>query len=527
MKSVGFFFILMMLIASVTIVPPIRSETPTYFKVVIVYWGVDHPIEVSPGDVATLAVIVQMSTYESAPTVQGVKAELSLPEGFKAVGGDKALTYYSGTISLGSVIRLEFPIYIGRDAVKGRYSTGINLTYYIGQNLPREEVLDIAFEVTGKPDIDIEAQDISVREGSQQTYVTIFNEGDAVADNLEVASINSNSASVELEKERSLGELEPGNKVIVPLRLFVPTGMSGKIMSLNIDVGCLGPRNVAYSFSETLQLPVKPSNPAPPLALSLDPNEVTIGKSNKVHIDLFNTGDRRLSEIRLTLSPDNILKIFGSTNLYLDTLGPKDHLRIETEVYVPSTAITPTASLAVTVTYLDDDLWMTYTESSLLSVLLRGLIEITMTDVAVIPSAPHPGGPFSITITITNLGTTTAYAGYAIPVLEDLPLKTFGPKSVYIGNIELNLPTTFTINLQLENTTESKIALPVTLRYMDNLRSTYNITFSIPINVGSQTSPPSQTPGTGGYLATGNLVIGAIAIVAVVAAVIIIVRRRR
>jgi len=527
-KSVVFFLILMMLIASVTIVPPIRSETPTYFKVVKVYWGVDQPIEVSPGDVATLAVIVEMSTYESAPTVQSVKAELSLPEGFKAVGGgDKALTYYSGTISLGSVIRLEFPIYIGRDAVKGRYSTGINLTYYIGQNLHREEVLDIAFEVTGKPDIDIRAQDISLREGSQQFYVTIFNEGDAIADNLEVVRVHSSSASIELEEDKLLGNLETGDNAIVPLSLFVPTGMSGKILSLNIDVSCLGPTSVVYSFSEILQLPIKPSNPLPPLILSLDPKELTIGKSSKVHIDLLNTGDHHLSEMRLILSPDDILKIFGPTNLYVDRLGPKDHLRIETEIYVPSTAIAPTASFALTVAYFDDDLWMAQSESNLVTVLLRGLIEISMTDFAVIPSTPRPSGPFSITVTLTNLGTGTAYAAYAIPNLENLPIRTFGPKSVYIGNIELNIPTTVTINLQLENTTQRKLTLPVTLKYMDNLRSLHNVTFSIPINVGSQTSPPPQTSGLEGYLPAASVIFGGTAAVVIVAVGVIVMKRRR
>jgi len=528
MKLKVFILAVLLLIAYMPAVLPVRSDATSYFKVVKVYWGFDQPTEVSPGDVATLAVILQMTTYESVSTVQGVKAELSLPHGFQAVGGgDKGVTFFSGTIALGSIIKLDFPLHIGREVSKGEYAMDVKLTYYVGQNLYHEETLDIAVEVTGRPDIDIEAQNGSLREGSQQIHVTLSNEGDAIARNLRVMNVYSSSASVELEGDKSLGDLQPGDNALVPLRLFVPIDTGGRIVSLNLDVNYLGPRDVTYSFSETLQLPVKPFNPETPLVLSLEPKELAIGKSSKVYIDLWNTGDHNLSEIRLVLSPDDILKIFGPTSLYVDRLKPGDHYRIETEMYVPSTGMTTTASLAATVTYLDDDLWMTQSESDLLTLLLRGLIEISVTDVAVIPSSPRPGGPFSVTITMTNVGTATAQAAYAVPNLENLPIKTFGPKSVYIGNIELNLPTTVTINLQLGNTTESELTLPVTLGYMDNLRSLHNFTFSVPINVAPQTSPPPQPSGAGGYLSLANLVIGGIAIVAVVAATVIVVKRRR
>ena len=155
----------------------------------------------------------------------------------------------------------------------------------------------------------------------------------------------------------------------------------------------------------------------------------------------------------MSLSPEGALEIFGPANFYIDRLPPGEARLIETEVYVPSVT-SQTASLKVAVTYLDDDLWVSRSETHHLSVLLRGFIDISLTDTAVIPSAPTLGSPFSITITITNVGTSAAYAAYAIPDLKGLPLRSFSPRSVYVGNIETNLPTTITINLQLENTTQ-------------------------------------------------------------------------
>ncbi|MFQ6135365.1 MAG: hypothetical protein ACE5KU_06105, partial [Nitrososphaerales archaeon] len=518
-------YVVLILVASIIFVTPIRSEESDHFTLVNAYWGTDRPIEVSPGDVATLTVIIR---YESIWDFSNLKACLSLPKGFKAVGGlNEVIVQYTGAISAGSLVKLEFPVFITPDVDKGNYTADLELEYYVTETFIPEQVLKIAFEVVGKPSIEIKALDNRLCEGNQQISVTLSNEGDADAYNLEIVKVQTSAASAELEGAAVLGRLEPGENVAVPLRIYVPTGMKGKIVSLTIEASCVGPRSVPYLFSETLQIPVKPSTGIPPLALKVEPKELIIGKSSKTYLELMNTGNHILSDVKLTLSPDNILKIFGPTILQIDRLDPEESLQVEVEIYVPSTTTAPTASVTVTATYLDEDLWITQSESHKLNVLLRGLIDISLTDVAVIPSTPRVGGPFSITITVTNVGTSTAYAAYAIPSLEDLPLKTFGPKSVYIGNIEINLPTTFTVNLQLENTTQKTITVPVTLRYMDNLRSLHNVTFSVPISVAPRTSSAPLMPSRGEYFPGGNLIIIGVAAAAVVSAVLIVVKKRR
>jgi len=167
---------------------------------------------------------------------------------------------------------------------------------------------------------------------------------------------------------------------------------------------------------------------------------------------------------------------------------------VSLEIYVPSNTLSPTASINLYATYFDEKVWLEQSESYALNFLLRGLIDISLTDQVVIPSEPRIGSPFSATITITNIGTSTAYAASASPELENLPIKTFGPKSVYIGDIKLNLPITFTINLQLENTTEHEIIIPVTLTYMDNLRKTYETIFNIPVSISNETNASPGTP---------------------------------
>jgi len=523
-------YLLMVLffIFSVSPAIPIRCGGSEHFRLLKVYWGTDQPVEVSPGDVATLTVLLR---YEEKWSFRNLKAVLSLPEGFKAVGGDnESVTYYSGAVSTGSLVKLGFPIFISPNVETGSYQATLTLEYYVSKYVTPKEELEVTFEVTGKPGIEVNAVNNGLCEGKQEVLLVLSNRGDAVAHNLEIKKVYSSTASVELRNATYMGDLKPGDNVTVSLSLFVPAGLSGKIVSLTIEGSYLGPTNVAYSFSKSLKLPVKPSSLMPLLRLTLDPREVTIGKKSKLYVDLMNVGSHNLSDIQLTLTPDNILKIFGPTLLYIDRLDPAEDARVETEVYVPATTVAPTASLSIKVTYFDEDQWTSRSETYKISILLRGFIVLSLTDVAVIPSTPSPGAPFSITITVTNIGTSTAYATYAMPVIEGLPLSTFGPRSVYIGNIEVNLPTTFTVNLQLGNTTETKMMLPVTLSYMDNLRAAHNVTFNIPIDIAPRTGiqQPAKPQG-GGILGLGIETLLAIGVSAVIAAIVlfIIVSRRR
>lgn len=525
MKKSGLILALLIIVTLTIFVFPVRSEDTGDFTLVNVYWGTDQLIEVSPGDVAPLTVVVR---YEYDISFSNLKANLSLPNGFEAVGsGDSVSTYFTGMISPGSLLKLEFPIFATLDLEKDNYTADLELEYYFSKYVIIKDTLAIPFEVSGKPHIKMKTFNDSFNEGKQQFSITLSNDGDAAAKNLEILRVYSSSASVELVHDEFLGKLASEDHVSVPLSLFVPTGMKGRVLPLTVEISYLGPKNVIYLFSETLQLPIKPSNPIVPLSINLEESELSIGKSSTVYIDLANKGSSSLSEIKITLSPDNTLRIFGPTVLYIDNLSPEESKRIETEIYVPSTTVVPTGSLTVTTTYLNENL-VSQGEIYQLNILLRGSIDISLTDAAVIPSTPSSGSPFSITITVTNIGTSTAYAAYAIPLLEDLPLKPFGPKSTYIGNIETNFPTTFTVNLQVENTTSKSITLPVTLSYMDNLRSLDNVTFNIPIIITGQTDSPSQpTQNVRYFSGMGLLIIGIVAIIAVAIVIIVVKRLRR
>ncbi|MHA2428963.1 MAG: COG1361 S-layer family protein [Candidatus Hermodarchaeia archaeon] len=495
------------------------------FQLINVYWGDSQQAEASPGNLETLTIVLR---YELDYAFNSLLAELQFPEGFEAVGGgETVITHYTGPISSGSIIILQFPVYLSENLTKGSHTAVLTLEYKRSKYVNSIETLEIIFEVTGTPDLRLSSQEDNVYEGKQTIWIEFTNQGDAVAHTIEIGDAVASGVSLEVMTPLSLGDLEPGNSAVAPLEIIVPQGTRGNIISVTIDVSYFGPSNVLYRSSEKLQLLVK-STPSLPLSPKLAPNELTIGEHNQVNITLTNAGNHTLSNVELTLSPDNNLKIVSDQTMFqYDNMSPTGSIQVSLEIYVPSNTLSPTASINMYVTYFDEKVWLEQSENYALNFLLRGLIDISLTDQVVIPSELRIGSPFSATITITNIGTSTAFAASASPELENLPLKTFGPKSVYIGDIKLNLPTTFTINLQLENTTEHEITIPVTLTYMDNLRKTYETIFNIPVSISQETndSPGAPQDAPKPPFRGALLVVGLVAISAVV--IIVFWRRER
>jgi hypothetical protein len=117
-------------------------------------------------------------------------------------------------------------------------------------------------------------------------------------------------------------------------------------------------------------------------------------------------------------------------------------------------------------------------------VVSRGIIDIKVTDFTTIPERPSPGQIFSVTVTLTNMGTITASAVTATPV-QTQNIRVFGSRSIFIGDMQVNSPTTFTVTLiTSNNTSPGRYEIPIQLTYYDNLRTLYTVNISIPVLIG-------------------------------------------
>lgn len=289
-KLVLAFLVSGLVLASMTV--SVNSQSSGFFEVSKVYWGLDQPMEVSPGDAANLSVVLRyLFQYPS----ENLKAELSLPNGLRAVGGgQRSSTYKTGTISIGSTVQLQFSIFVTSSVGKGGYIAYLQLQSYVPTlSSWHIETLEIPFEVTGKPAVDIQVLNSTLREGSQNIVLLVSNLGDGVANTIRLTNAYSSQASVDLPAVRLAGNLDPGEKLTTSLFVKIPSASKTDFLPLTVQVSCVGPTGVSYTFSRDLQLPLMPSTLSP-FIFDLKSNALVTGNNTKLELQLDNVGSSNL-----------------------------------------------------------------------------------------------------------------------------------------------------------------------------------------------------------------------------------------
>jgi uncharacterized membrane protein len=405
--------ILFLLATTIFTVPiftiPVRSDAlvvSDYFTFVQAYWGTDKLIEVSPGDVATLTVVLM---YESTYSISNIEANLSLPNGFEAVGGgDKAITYYTGAISTGSLVKLTFPIFITRGLEIGGYAANLSLEFYVSRlSFFCVNELEVTFEVTGKPDINVDVLNETLLEGKQQISLIISNDGDAIAKNIKILKVYSSSTSAEFEAKLSdakfLDGLEPQDEITLPLQVDVPTGTVGKSLPLTVEVSYLGPSNVVYELSEVQQLLVKAVEEV--IATAKFP-EVTVeaGKVVQYPITITNSGDADRLLLLSVEPPTDWTAVVKSGTLEISRIymeaGESENLVIEATP--PSAANINTYQIPVQIKSENGDI---YAEMDLKATIV-GSYALSL-ETSTLLTSVTTGSSVTFTAKVTNTGYTS------------------------------------------------------------------------------------------------------------------------
>ncbi len=444
---------------------PVESQQASYFNLLRVYWGEELPREVSPGDTAILSVVLR---YEHQYAVKNLVAELSLPYGFIPVGGgSKAQAYYSGVVSTGSIVRLAFPITISREASLGAYPTRLELDYYIDAlSRWRREVLELYIEVSGKPRIEVKAQGSPLTEGSQLVTLTLTNMGDGAAENVKVVEAYSNVISAELPGEIRLGRMEPGEARPLNLSVYVPPELRSSLAPLILVVTCVGPRNTPYNFTRNIMLNLRPAASTPPLRLKVEPLELQAGESTSVNLTMIHKGKSRLSEVRVDLSPDATLRLFGETHFYAEGLEPGEAWSVGTEVYVPSTATSTTATLTAVLRYYDEGLRVYRSEEERLNLRLRSQIQTPSISYTVKPEELTAGRETTLNITMLNVKAHNL-RDVRLELSSEAPVKILGTSILQLGSLEPEGNSSIMVRVYAPLTAPSTATLILTSTFYD------------------------------------------------------------
>ncbi len=385
---------------------------------------------------------------------------------------------YLGNLSRGSEVVVKVPIKVPNSP--GTYEGSLRLTYSVS-GVKYVDTVKFSFTVvpsSGYVLITLSPHRLSALSNSS-LVITIKN--------LLPYTLSSTYLDIELPSQLAplgsttyfIGNLSPNEEVSVSVPVSTPYVSAPQVGKVVTKLTYLDPLANTHVVSESFSIELIPRSTGY-LRVSVGPTELVIGRENYVFLNISNPLNHLVEGVEVTLSTTAHLLLLNESRLYVGELGPNSLRSIKLLVYVPSTAST-SASLIINVKYLDSSSGVINSFTTSRTLLLRGVINLTLTDVAVIPESPVPGQPFSVTLTVTNVGTSTAYAVRASALTEGLPVRTFGPKSVYVGNAEVNSPVTFTLNLMLERSAKGVVRVPIQLTYMDNLRRVHTKVFYVEV----------------------------------------------
>lgn len=454
-----------------------------------------------PGSVDTIEIIVTNNGtgYARQVSIESIQASIGSILGYEQKKLD---------LSPGESGSFSVSIYIPTSAQQSPLSLLVSISYIDPYGYPRSYSQQLGFYISYSEQslIIVNTSSNTIQPGFNNISLYVINRGSAPIYNLSLTiSPTSPLALVNSDGKIYIGDLPGGSSWSSQLVIFMarPAAAPQQIYSTS-DI-----RVTLTYYDQSGSLKTETRDlfliaVIPPVAslieLSLEPQILVTGIINNATLHIRNTGSQEIDNVTISIGASGQLSIIGSSSFQLKRLAPDEGAEIPLSIYIPATA-SPTASLQVGLGYYISGTF--YQDTVMLGVISRGIIELRVTDYTVIPEIPSPGQVFSVTVTLTNQGTITASAVTATP--QQVPgFRIFGSRSVFIGDMQVNSPTTFTITLIALNTTSpGRYEIPVQLTYYDNLRTLNTINISIPVVIGSGARTATIPASQAGSIAVG------------------------
>jgi len=430
-----------------------------------------------------------------------------------------------GSLKSGDERIVEIPYVVTNKP--GTYTLTINVRYLDSLGILRTETYNEVIKVLPtRISLNISLTPTNILSSSVGILsISISNTGESDVKDL-VVSVSVQGTTITLINSSSkfyIGDVSPGDSKNVNVNVrssYVTTYTSVPII---ISVTYYDVLNQLYSDTYTVMVSVEPRTLVSNVEASISTNELLIGVISNVSITLRNVGNEVIEGINYRLSVGPAINIIGSSDGYIGRLSPGEVVVIKLPVYVALTN-QYTSYITINLNYVDKVLGTLKNEDKSFTLLLRGRADIKVTDYVVMPTTVIPGQTFSVTLTLINVGVTPAYSAFIYPLITGLPLRlTTEERTIYLGNIDVGSTTAATITLQLMNTSERVLRLPITVSYLDNLRTPQNTTFEVMIRVGTPvtttpTTPPRSTSeGISNYI----LIVGGLVVIVLITLVVI------
>jgi hypothetical protein len=322
-----------------------------------------------------------------------------------------------------------------------------------------------------------------------------------------------------------VGTINAANSVTFTVPVFVAANASS-VVSAGFDINYYF--DSIYTNSQALNLTFGVHSCPMPLSITVSPSTLVSGETENIYLNFTNSGNVTLNSITAKFSiPATDGTVLVSQPMQIASIAPRSSVLTKASIFVYRNA-TQTFPVNYTIEYFDNNNLEQIDSSSV--VLSGGIISLTPSSETVAPTNPSPGGIFSISMVLTNIGTAGASAVSATALTPE-GFTSFGSSTTFVGDIAPDSQAPVTLTLQgLNSTKPGQYTIPVRISYLNSLRQNQSITTNVPVTVGYSSSNTTRTGGkayTKGNGGSGLLVLLLIIAVAVLAYLYYNERKRR
>jgi hypothetical protein len=296
-----------------------------------------------------------------------------------------------------------------------------------------------------------------------------------------------------------IGRVNPHNSSTVDFPIFVsPNASLITTAAVSVNYYYL----TYYSDTETRNLTFEVETCQSPLLVSINPKTLASGTIQNVSIALTNTGNSPLESLYVHFSMPSIDgAIVGSQQAEISALDASSTYSINASVFVSRNASIESFPLNLTATFYDNGKLEQVSNST--SMIPIGGINLLPSGVTLSPSSTAPGGIFSISFILTDIGTSGASAVTATAILPK-GFTPFGTNPVYVGDISADSQAPVTLTLVAGNSTKvGSYKIPIKIGYLNSLRQNESTILNITANVTGVLNV-SKYSSTGTAVVRGN-----------------------
>lgn len=307
-----------------------------------------------------------------------------------------------------------------------------------------------------------------------------------------------------------VGSIGANGTVTIPVTIYALASTAGSVflfpVQLSYSDGFTFVQETRYAGIRVLPAPSETTS----FSISLSAQEVIAGRTNQLELTLKNIGSGPVSGAVLgigfsgsqlpsiggtgsvSIPQSSSLVLVGSDGTWvLGDLKPGEEARVSVSVYVPPSSAGSVATLSTSLFYTDS-LQRSKQETKQAGILVKGQVDLIVLETSTFPQNVSSGKPFSVSVTIINLGTSPAKSAILTPSGSG-ELRPVTSDRIFIGDIAVDVPSSFTLSLVGENLTSGTYSLNLTYTYKDSLSQIQQGYLVVPVNLKVASNSNGQT----------------------------------